>query len=207
MSNETETFWEDRYRASDRIWSGRPNAVLTEVVGDLPPGTALDLGCGEGGDAVWLAGLGWHVTAVDVSPTALSRVVAAAAERGLADRVAVEQHDLTLTFPEGSFDLVSAQFLQSPLDLPAGPLLRRAAARVAVGGRLVVVHHAAMPPWAGERHEHVAFPGAQETYDALELDPVAWTTERVGDAERFATLPDGRSGTLVDGVVVVRREA
>lgn len=66
LRGEAEQFWEGHYRGRERRWSGRPNAVLVDVVGSLPPGTALDLGCGEGGDAIWLAGLGWRVTAVDV---------------------------------------------------------------------------------------------------------------------------------------------
>jgi 2-polyprenyl-3-methyl-5-hydroxy-6-metoxy-1,4-benzoquinol methylase len=52
---EAERFWEDRYRRRGPVWSGRPNPVLVDVVGSLRPGTALDLGCGEGGDAIWLA--------------------------------------------------------------------------------------------------------------------------------------------------------
>src|SRR5215208_437768 len=70
---EAERFWEDHYRRRERVWSGRPNPVLVDVVGSLRPGTALDLGCGEGGDAIWLARQGWRVTAVDVSATALDR--------------------------------------------------------------------------------------------------------------------------------------
>lgn len=56
---EPAAFWEARYRDTDRVWSGRPNALLVREVADLKPGTALDLGCGEGADAVWLASRGW----------------------------------------------------------------------------------------------------------------------------------------------------
>lgn len=70
---QAERFWEGHYRKHEQRWSGRANAVLVDVVGSLPVGTALDLGCGEGGDAIWLAGLGWRVTAVDVSATAIDR--------------------------------------------------------------------------------------------------------------------------------------
>src|SRR5215212_1558411 len=73
---EAEQFWEDRYRRRRPVWSGRPNPVLVDVVGSLRPGTALDLGCGEGGDAIWLARQGWRVTAVDISTTALDRAAA-----------------------------------------------------------------------------------------------------------------------------------
>ena len=76
--------WEARYADSDRIWSGRPNATLVGLVGSLTPGRALDLGAGEGADALWLASLGWRVTGLDLSETALGRARAAAAELRLA---------------------------------------------------------------------------------------------------------------------------
>jgi 2-polyprenyl-3-methyl-5-hydroxy-6-metoxy-1,4-benzoquinol methylase len=57
---EAEWFWEDHYHRRERVWSGRPNPALVDVVGSLRPGTALDLGCGEGGDAIWLARQGWR---------------------------------------------------------------------------------------------------------------------------------------------------
>ncbi len=109
----TERFWEDRYRAADRMWSGNVNATLESEVAAVPPTTALDLGCGEGADAIWLGQRGWLVTAVDVSPTALVRGAAQAALLRVAERVRFEQHDLTRSFPSGIHDLVSAQFLQS----------------------------------------------------------------------------------------------
>src|SRR5690349_24226678 len=67
----TQEFWDERYRSADRIWSGNPNPHLVTTVTGLPPGTALDVGCGEGADAVWLAEQGWQVTALDVSAVAL----------------------------------------------------------------------------------------------------------------------------------------
>jgi SAM-dependent methyltransferase len=96
---EAERFWEDHYSRRGRVWSGRPNPVLVDVVGSLRPGTALDLGCGEGGDAIWLARQGWHVRAVDVSATALDRASADAATAGVADHIDFQRHDLALTFP------------------------------------------------------------------------------------------------------------
>ena len=89
---EAERFWEDRYRRRGRVWSGRPNPVLVDFVGSLRPGTALDLGCGEGGDAIWLARQGWHVIAVDISTTALDRAAADAATAGVADLIDFRHH-------------------------------------------------------------------------------------------------------------------
>ena len=121
---EAERFWEDHYRRRERVWSGRANPVLVDVVGSLPPGTALDLGCGEGGDAIWLARQGWRVSAVDVSATALRRAAAYAATAGVADRIDFQQHDLARTFPAGAFNLVPTQYLQSPVELPVSVSFR-----------------------------------------------------------------------------------
>src|ERR1700754_2216248 len=85
--NETKAHWEEHYGERDRVWSGRVNVQFADVVSDLPPGRALDLGCGEGGDAVWLAERGWDVVAVDISETALGRAVEAAKSRGVAERI------------------------------------------------------------------------------------------------------------------------
>lgn len=75
--------WDDRYRASDKIWSGQPNGTLVAEIADAAPGRALDVGCGEGADAVWLALRGWPVTALDVSSVALDRAANAAREAGV----------------------------------------------------------------------------------------------------------------------------
>jgi SAM-dependent methyltransferase len=199
-----ETFWEDRYAGTERVWSGRVNPVLADVVAPLAPGTALDLGCGEGADTVWLAQRGWRVTAVDISTTALRRTVEHATAAGVADRVTVRRHELGVTFPEGEFDLVSAQFLQSPVEFARDDVLRRATRAVAPGGLLLVVEHGAMPPW-GEGHHHHTFPTVEETLAVLDLAPGSWRVERLGAPERVATGPDGHEHVLVDNVVAVRR--
>ena len=85
--NETKAHWEEHYGERDRVWSGRVNVQFADVVADLTPGRALDLGCGEGADAVWLAERGWDVVAVDISDTALGRAREAARSRGVADRI------------------------------------------------------------------------------------------------------------------------
>ncbi|MEU0568781.1 methyltransferase domain-containing protein [Nonomuraea sp. NPDC005983] len=207
MTDEAERFWEERYQERDRVWSGRANPVLVDVVGPLPAGAALDLGCGEGGDAVWLAGLGWQVTAVDVSATALSRASAAAEAAGVEARIDFQRHDLAHSFPSGAFDLVSAQFLQSPVEFPRDRVLRAAARAVASGGLLLIVEHGAFPPWARHHEPHPRFPSPEETLAVLDLSPGQWRTERLGSPEREATGPDGQRGTLIDNVVAVRRLA
>lgn len=200
-TDEAERFWEERYGQKDRIWSGRVNPVMAATVEPLKPGRALDLGCGEGGDAVWLARQGWLVTGVDISATALERAAAHLADAGLADRVTLERHDLVHGFPEGEFDLVSAQFLQSPIDFPHDQVLRQAASAVAPGGLLLIVDHGAAPPWSD--HAHAEFPTAQETFESLRLDPGKWTVERLDSPQREATH-DGVPGILIDNVIAAR---
>ena len=97
-------------------WSGKPNASLVEEVAELEPGTALDLGCGQGGDAIWLAAQGWTVTATDISQTALDIAARHAAEAGVS--VTWERHDLADSQPAGRFDLVTTSFLHSEVELP-----------------------------------------------------------------------------------------
>jgi SAM-dependent methyltransferase len=206
VSTEVEQFWEQHYGAAERVWSGRANATLVDVVEGLPPGTALDLGCGEGGDAVWLALRGWQVTGVDVSPTALQRAAQHAEQAGVADRVRTERHELGRTFPDGTYDLVSAAFLHSPVELPREDVMRSAVAAVAPGGRLVVLGHAGAPSWAPPEHvAHAHFPTPQEVLDALHLPEGRWETERLELVARTATGPQGQSGHLDDSLVVVRR--
>ncbi|MER6949594.1 methyltransferase domain-containing protein [Nonomuraea sp. NPDC000554] len=205
MTDEAERFWEERYQERDRVWSGKANPVLVDVAGSLPAGAALDLGCGEGGDAVWLAGLGWQVTAVDVSATALSRAAAAAEAAGLEARIDFQRHDLAHSFPSGVFDLVSAQFLQSPVEFPRDRVLQAAARAVASGGLLLIVEHGAFPPWSRHPEPHPRFPTPEETLAVLDLSPGQWRTERLGSPKREATGPDGQRGTLIDNVVAVRR--
>ncbi|WP_029108713.1 bifunctional NAD(P)/FAD-dependent oxidoreductase/class I SAM-dependent methyltransferase [Mycobacterium sp. URHD0025] len=201
----TAQYWERHYGQRGRIWSGRVNAQLAKIAADLPAGTALDLGCGEGGDAVWLAEHGWQVTAVDVSDTALARAAGEAKDRGVADRITFERHDLSESLPEGRFDLVSAQFLQSPIAMDRAVLLRRAAGAVDDGGLLVIVDHGAAPPWAPEHVRKFEFPTAESVVDSLNLDDAQWERIRVGTDEREATGPDGQPGTLIDNVMVLRR--
>lgn len=196
-------FWEDRYRSADQVWSGRVNPRLVEVAEGLAAGRALDLGCGEGADALWLAENGWEVVAVDVSATALRRAAEAAAQRNLADRIVFECHDLNETFPAGTFDLISAQYLHSPARLERDGVLRRAAGHVRVGGLLLIVDHGAAPPGA-PLHDH-AFLGIDEVIALLRLEPGGWTRVRADSVDREVVV-DGVSVTVPDNVIALRRD-
>jgi SAM-dependent methyltransferase len=193
-------FWERFYAERDQVWSGRVNPVLGTAVGGLAPGTALDLGAGEGGDALWLASEGWKVTAVDVAQTACDRIADRAGELP----VRTERHDLAETFPEGSYDLVSAQYLHSPnAAFPRTAILRRAAEAVAPGGLLLVVGHGRLAPWSWDPSLRMAT--ASEVLASLALGDAAWEVARCESAERTATGPDGREATITDEIVAVRR--
>ncbi len=173
MSEESR--WDERYAESPQIWSGRPNVVLEREVAALDPGRALDLGCGEGADAVWLAGRGWQVTAVDISGTALQRAAVHAEAAGVAGRIEWQHRDLAESFPDGTFDLVSAQFLHSWGDLPRVKILRAAAAAVAPGGTLLIEGHLDHGPFPAQgSHEHVTFPTPDDVVADLELSSGEW---------------------------------
>ena len=203
-SDDAHTVWEQHYSAKSQVWSGRVNAQLAAIVIGLDSGRALDLGCGEGADAIWLAEHGWTVVAVDVSTTALSRAHAAAESRGMAERIDFQQHDLTVGLPDGLFDLVSAQFLHSTVEMDRIALLRRAADVVAPGGTFLIVDHAAAPPWASKLHHH-EFPTAAAVLSGLALDDGQWQRVHVGSVERSVLGPDGQDATLVDNVIRLRR--
>ncbi len=96
----------------------------------------------------WLAQQGWRVTAVDVSATPLMRASTHATTAGVADRIDFQQHDLTRTFPTGAFDLVSSQYLRSPVEFPRDRVLHEAARTGAHGGLLVIHDHASVAPWS-----------------------------------------------------------
>lgn len=198
---DAQEHWNEHYGQRERVWSGRVNLRLSEVAERLTPGRALDLGCGEGGDAIWLASRGWSVVATDVSQVALDRAAQDAGE--LSSKIDFQHHDLEVSFPEGEFDLVSAQFLHSKIPLDRARVLKRAAAAVAPGGLLVIVDHGEAPPWSN--HRHVEFPSAQEVVESLDLDD-GWDRVQVGPVEREATGPDGQLGHLIDNVMVLRRK-
>jgi SAM-dependent methyltransferase len=131
--------WDEMYRSRAQVFSGNPNAALVTEVSGLAAGRALDVGCGEGADARWLARRGWQVTAVDISPTALTRA-AAATGADLAGRVRWTRADLLTTPPGGEFDLVSVPYFPLPRQ-PDHAALRGLLAAVAPGGTLLFTTH------------------------------------------------------------------
>ncbi|MFF3556060.1 SAM-dependent methyltransferase [Streptomyces tsukubensis] len=206
-TDEALTFWDGFYASRTEAVDPRPNARLTETVTGLPPGDALDLGCGEGGDSLWLARNGWRVTAVDVSGVAVERLARLARTGGLEGAVTAERHDLRATFPRGTFDLVSAHYLHTPLDLDRSAVLRSAAHALRPGGRLLVVDHGSTAPWSWNQDPDMHYPAPQEVAAGIGLDPASWTVERTDVLRRTATGPGGQTAEVVDHLLLVRRTA
>ena len=212
-----QTYWNGRYNEWNSMWSGRVNPILAREASLLTAGTALDLGCGEGADAIWLAQAGWQVTAIDVSTTALDRAHTHAAAAGIGDRIEWQHHDLAESFPAGEFDLVSAQFLHSPIEMPRGEILRKAAAAVAPGGSLLVVGHFGITPGAAAEHtaagdaaaahshHDIDLPTPEEVLADLDLPDTEWETVVCELVARTATAPDGAVRELVDSILRVQR--
>jgi SAM-dependent methyltransferase len=198
--------WDERYRSQDRLFSGNPNGVLvTEAVG-LTPGRALDVGCGEGGDALWLAGRGWQVTAVDISQVALERGAAAATAAGadVAGRVIWTQADLSTTPPPGAFDLVSMQYFPLPAE-PDHTALRGLLDAVAPGGTLLIGSHD-LADQATYRDRHPDFDPAAyyQPADVARLLDDGWAVQ-VNETRPRTTAPPEGTHHVHDTVLRARR--
>jgi SAM-dependent methyltransferase len=182
--------WDARYSERDGArWSGRPNGRLLAEVASLTPGRALDVGCGEGADAIWLARNGWTVTATDISEVAVTRAREAAELAGAVVEW-VRGDALQTAFPAGSFDLVSMQY----------PALPKAAGEAAVralldtvrpGGLLLAVYH----DLDDEHLEHMKSRGVDpaDYFDAEDLDRLlgdAFTIELHAVEPRIDPPPD-----------------
>ncbi|MCR8572571.1 class I SAM-dependent methyltransferase [Streptomyces sp. Isolate_219] len=206
-TSDAVTFWDGVHAARPAAGGPQPNARLTETGTGLPPGDALDLGCGDGGDALWLARLGWQVTAVDISAVAVERLAALVRSHGLGERVTTVRADLHTSFPPGGFDLVCAHYLHTPFDLDRATVLRSAAHALRPGGRLLVVDHGSAAPWSWNQEPDIRYPSPREVAAGIDLAPQTWTVERADAPRRIATGPDGRTAEVTDHVLLIRRTA
>ncbi|MFE7980484.1 class I SAM-dependent methyltransferase [Streptomyces shenzhenensis] len=183
----------------DSRFSDAPNPALAEEISSLAPGTALDAGCGEGADAIWLAGQGWQVTGVDISAPALARA-AADTPTDLAGRATWEKADVTDWQPTEAplYNLVTVSYLKIPIMSERRRVFTALAARVALDGHLVLIgHHPGGPP----------SPGLFYIADGLaaDLPDRSWEIITRGLRPRPSTSPDGTSMTGHDTVFTARR--
>ncbi|MET0837296.1 MAG: class I SAM-dependent methyltransferase [Marmoricola sp.] len=187
-----------------------PNPYLQRATRDLSPGTALDAGCGEGAEAIWLASAGWQVTAADISAEALARAAARAVRSGVAEAVRWTEADLSTWVPDTQFSLVTTHYAH-----PAMPQLAfydRISEWVAPGGTLLIVAHRHTTDGPDHGHGHGGHGDqppteASVTADSVvaRLDDETWEVVTAHEPDR--TLPErgGRPVTLQDVVVRATR--
>lgn len=197
--------WNDRYAATELVWSKEPNQFVAQELGDLPPARALDVACGEGRNAIWLAGRGWQVTASDFSPVAVDK------GRQLAERVGVAvdwlvADALTEDFPE--VDLAVLAYLQLP---PAErrTAIRNAFAALAPGGTMLVVAHDStnLAEGTGGPQDPTVLYTAEDVLADLEGLPLE--VQRAERVPRTVSVDDAHGGessrTAWDALVRLRR--
>lgn len=205
MTKTDEERWDERYRTASKLWSHEPNPHLVAEASTLAAGSALDVGAGEGADAIWLATNGWRVSAVDVSSVALKRAatLAAAAGAEVAARIAWVHADLEDWDPlADSFDLVSIQFLHHPSE-QRRRLYGRLAGAVKLGGCLLVVGHDPSDLQVPVRRPDPDLLFSAERLVA-ELGP-GFRPITVATRPRASASKDGGNVTVHDAVVLARR--
>ena len=193
--------WNERYAQKELVWTAEPNRLFASEVGGLEPGRALDLACGEGRNAVWLAGRGWQVTGVDFSDVAIAKAGQLAASRGVHVEWVVAdvlEHDPG----RRAFDLVAVLYLQLPCDELARAL-RTAAEAVAPGGTLFVLGH----DTTNLEHGHGGPKDASVLFTPEDVVPELGdlVVERAEKVRRTVALEDGEE-TAIDALVRAHRE-
>lgn len=148
--SDSMSAWEKRYASTQRLWSEDVNELLPEFAAPLAPGLALDIGCGEGTDLLYLLERGWQVVGVDFSATAIARFLDGAHRIGAADRATGLVGDARDLHIEGLFDLVTIFFVHGNKDgsgVDLGALISEQASRLKPGGIILVNVHTVNPPW------------------------------------------------------------
>ena len=202
--------WNARYDTSELIWKGEPNQFLPLEVADLAPGTALDLACGEGRNAVWLAKQGWIATGVDFSDVGVEKGRALAAENGV-EATWVVADVTTWEPPANGYDLVAVFYLQLAAEERRASMITAVRA-LGVGGPLVLVGHDLLnltEGYGGPQNPSFLLT-AEDIIDDLTaaevLLDVELVTEKSGRVERSVSTDDGERAAI-DTLVRVRRVA
>jgi SAM-dependent methyltransferase len=192
--------WDRRYRESELVWSAEPNRFVAEICADLPVGRALDVACGEGRNAIWLAGLGWQVTGVDFSSAALDKA-----------RQIAQRHDADIEWVHadarridrigpGTFDLVVLCYLQVD-DAELLDVLQAGASLLTAGGKLVVIAHALenLSSGVGGPQDPSVLPTPERVAQILQAEGLG--IDRAGTVLRPVQTPEGQR-EAVDLVVI-----
>lgn len=201
MSDDfSEKYWERHYQGAGGT-NGHEwvSPYLVSVAEDLAPGLAVDAGCGNGADAIWLAQQGWRVTAVDISATALEQSRHAAKAKGVT--VGFQQADLTVWQPQANtYDLVTSHYVHTTDNQR---FITKLANAVKPGGTLLFVGH--QPPAEREEDHHAH--GSHITADeiAAELRAAEWDIDVAESRTSERTTPNGKKVVLSDSVLVARK--
>lgn len=200
--------WEARYSAGE-MWSGRVNPTLSDSLEGVAKGTALEVGCGEGADALWLAEEGFDVTAVDASPAALARGERERVSRVSRDHrpriirwIASDVLEDDLPTPPEQYDLVTAHFVHLPQE-ERDTLWAKLVDAVAPGGTLLIVGHSQDDVTAGVRRPPMEF--MFEGSDVLSFIPSGWSSRSAELRKRTQSGPAGKTYTVQDVVVRATR--
>lgn len=185
--------WDRRYEGEELLWRADPNRFLVEATADLEPGTAVDVACGEGRNAIWLAERGWQATGVDFSPVALAKAGRLAESRGV--HVEWVEADIRKWSAPKSFDLAAVFYVQLPA-AERRSVYRAAADAVAPGGHLLVVGH--------DLENLTAGVGGPQSPDVLftaddvvaDIEGSGLTVERAGQVRRPVENEDGTADAL-----------
>jgi len=199
--------WNERYRSTELLWGTDPNRFVAAELSTVPPGRALDVACGEGRNAIWLASMGWRAVGVDFSAAGLERAAALAEKAGVADRVEWVVRDVVAEpLPEGPFDAVVVAYLQLPA-APRRTVLRRAAQVLGLGGVLVVVGHdlANLTEGVGGPQD----PGVLFSPDDLvsDLEGLADIAVEKAEQVRRPVVTEGGERHAIDALLLARRMA
>ena len=194
--------WDERYAGPELVWGAGPNRFVAAELATLPPGLAIDLGTGEGRNAIWLAERGFTVTGVDFSRVGLARAAGLAAGRGVSvDWVHADLLDYQPA--PGRYDLVLIAYIQLPADQLTA-LARAAAAALAPGGTLLAVGH--------DQDNLTRGHGGPQDVSVLWSAPAVTaglaglTVQQAGQVTRTVATPDG-DRTAIDTLVRAIRAA
>jgi ubiquinone/menaquinone biosynthesis C-methylase UbiE len=196
--------WDARYAGTDLVWGTEPNRWVAAALEQATPGRALDVACGEGRNAIWLAGRGWSAVGLDFSSAAVSRARQLAEQAGVAERTEFVVGDVVAgPLPDGPFDAVIVAYLHLP-PVERRQALRHAAGRVAPGGLLLVVGHDSsnLTEGVGGPQDPEVLYTAQEVVEDL---PPGFTVDRAERVHRPVTTPEGERVALDALVVAIRR--